>query len=152
MISNEPAAGDASAERAALAADLRVVLGQLRRRMRSSEAVGDLTPSQVAVVARLDRDGPATLSSLARSEGMRSQSMGAIIAVLEGAGLVAGSPDPSDGRQTILSLSDHARHVIDTGRAARQDWLYRAIQSNLTDAEQGELARGVALLSRLLDS
>jgi len=83
---------------------------------------------------------------------MRSQSMGAIVAVLEAAGLVSGAPDPSDGRQTILSLTDRARQVIDAGRAARQDWLYRAIQSNLNDAEEAELARGVALLTRLLDA
>jgi DNA-binding MarR family transcriptional regulator len=136
----------------AMAADLRVVLGQLRRRMRGGEGIGDFTPSQVAVVARLDRNGPATLSALARAEGMRPQSMRAIVAVLEAASFISGAPDPSDGRQTILTLTPHAREVIDAGRAARQDWLYRAIDANLTIVEQSELERGIALLARLLDS
>jgi DNA-binding MarR family transcriptional regulator len=135
-----------------MAADLRVVLGQLRRRMRGGEGIGDFTPSQVAVVARLDREGPSTLSALARAEGMRPQSMRAIVSVLEAAALVSGTPDPSDGRQTILSLTPRAREVIDAGRAARADWLLRAIEANLTPAEQAELARGVVLLVRLLDN
>jgi DNA-binding MarR family transcriptional regulator len=134
-----------------MAADLRLILGQLRRRMRGGEGIGDFTPSQVAVVARLDRGGPATLSALARAEGMRPQSMRTIVAALEGGGLISGAPDPSDGRQTILSLTVRARELIDTGRAARQDWLYRAIEANLSAAEQVDLARGVVLLARLLE-
>ena len=135
----------------AMAADLRVVLGQLRRRMRGGEGIGDFTPSQVAVVARLDREGPSTLSALARAEGMRPQSMRAIVAVLEAAALIAGAPDPNDGRQIILSLTPHAREVIDAGRAARQDWLLRSIEAHLTTPEQAELARAIVLLARLLE-
>jgi DNA-binding MarR family transcriptional regulator len=36
---------------------------------------------------------------------MRPQSMGSAVALLEAAGFVSGAPDPSDGRQTILSLT-----------------------------------------------
>ncbi len=89
----------------ALAGDLRVVIGQLRRRLREQSGFGDLSWSQTSVLSRLDREGPGTVTSLARAEGMRPQSMGATVSALEAAGLVSGSPDPKDGRQTILSLT-----------------------------------------------
>jgi len=84
-----------------LAQDLRALLGKLKRRLREQAGVGDLTPSQVSVLLRLEKDGPATASSLARAEGMRPQSIAPVIAALEGAGLVSGAADPTDGRQTL---------------------------------------------------
>ena len=134
-----------------LAQDLRALLGKLKRRLREQAHVGDLTPSQVSVLLRLEKDGPATASSLARAEGMRPQSMAAVIAALEGAGLVSGAPDPTDGRQTLLSLTDACRKWSRKGRAARQDWLTRTIQARLSSPEQDELAAAVELLKRLVD-
>jgi DNA-binding MarR family transcriptional regulator len=137
---------------AALAADLRVVMGKLKRRLREQAHLGDLTESQISTLSRLGREGPVTVTALARAEGMRPQSMGAIVAALEAAGLVAGAPDPNDGRQTLLSLTDACRERIAAGRAARQDWLLRAIQNNLAPAEQDRLASAVKLLARLVDT
>lgn len=136
---------------AALAAEIRVVAAQLRRRLREQSSLGDLTESQIAVLRRLDSEGPATVSALARAEGMRPQSMGANIAALETAGLVSGSPDPSDGRQTIWSLSAACRERVKAGRMAKEDWLYRILQAKLAPAEQDELARAVELLKRLVE-
>ncbi len=120
------------ARASALAAELHARSGKLKRRLRALASAGDLTPSQTAVLMHLDRDGPTTVTALARSEGVRSQSMGPTIAVLEAAGMVSGSPDPADGRQTILSLTPACRELIRSGRAARHDWLFRAIQTELT--------------------
>jgi len=135
----------------ALAGDLRAVAGKLKRRLREQASPGDLTPSQASVLLRLEKDGPATASYLARAEGMRPQSMGSVVAPLEAAGLVGGAPDPSDGRQTILSLTDTCREWLREGRAARQDWLFRTIEARLSPEEQDELARAVALVARLVD-
>ena len=134
-----------------MAGELRALAGKLKRRLREQADAGDLPPSQVSVLLRLEKDGPATASSLARTEGMRPQSMGPIIAALESAGLVRGSPDPADGRQTILSLTEACRNWIDEGRAARQDWLSRTIAARLSSAEQQQLASAIALLRRLVD-
>src|ERR1700734_2000509 len=90
---------------ATLAAELRAAIGKLSRRLREQAHLNDLTWSQISVLYRLERDGPATVTTLARAEGMRQQSMGANISALEVAGLVIGRPDPDDGRQTILSLT-----------------------------------------------
>ena len=129
-----------------------MVTGQLRRRLREQAHLGDFTPSQVAVLARLERGGPATVAVLARAEGVRPQSMGATVSTLVAAGLVGGTPDPNDGRQTILSLTPAAREAVEAGRTAREDWLFRAISTQLASAEQAELAHAVELLKRLLEA
>ncbi|MHB1550490.1 MAG: MarR family winged helix-turn-helix transcriptional regulator [Vulcanimicrobiaceae bacterium] len=135
----------------ALSQDLRVLFGKLKRRLREPGPLGDLTPSQISVLLYLEKDGPATAATLARAEGMRHQSIRPVIAALEDAGLVSGAPDPSDGRQTLLSLTDSCREWVHEGRSARQDWLTRAIQARLSLREQDELAASVELLKRLVD-
>jgi DNA-binding MarR family transcriptional regulator len=103
------------------------------------------------VLLRLEKDGPATTSSLARAEGIRPQSMAPIVAALDGAGLVIGAPDPADGRQTLLSLTDDCRELLRELRAARQDWLTRTIQARLSPQQQGEVAKAVELLKLLVE-
>lgn len=136
---------------AALAQELVAVVGKLKRRLRDQAQVGDLTPSQASTLMRLEKEGPATASSLARAEGMRPQSMGAVIAALEAAGMVRGAPDPTDGRRTILSLTEACRKRLQEGRAARRDWLTAAIQARLSPQEQDEVAAAAALLKRLVE-
>ena len=55
-----------------MAQDLRALLGKLKRRLRDQAHVGDLTPSQVSVLLRLEKDGAATASTLARAEGLEA--------------------------------------------------------------------------------
>ena len=141
-----------SGKASALASELRILINQLRHRLREQSHLGDYTWSQTSVVIRLERDGPATVSALARAEGVRQQSMGATISILEAAGLVKGSPDPADGRQTILSLTDACREMIQANRAAKEDWLFHAIQTKLSPAEQERLATDLELLKRIADS
>jgi len=148
---NEQQADPETAPVSALAADLRVLIGRLKRRLRDQPNRGDLTWSQVSALSHLARGGPATVTTLARAEGVRPQSMGATVAVLEAAGLVTGTPDPTDGRQTILSVTDGFRDWIQAGRAAREDWLFRAIRTNLAPEEYGALASAIELLNRLVD-
>ena len=152
MTPEKPPDDPHAARASALAADLRALLSRLKRRLREQAGAGDLTSTQVSVLGRLDRDGPATVTALAKAEGMRPQSMGANVSALEAAGLVSGTPDPNDGRQTILSLTPACIEWIKEGRTARQDWLFRAIQAKLGPEEQEELARAIDLLNRLADT
>ncbi len=148
---DDPSDESHAARASALAAELRALVAKLKRRLREQANVGDLTPSQVSVLLRLEKDGQATTSSLARAEGMRPQSMATVIAGLESAGLVGGAPDPADGRQILLSLTDACRKWVQEGRAARQDWLSRTIAARLNPQEQDDLTAAVELLARLID-
>ena len=55
-----------SARAGALAEDLRSLVGKLKRRLREQAGPEDLTPSQVSILLRLEKDGPTTVSNLAR--------------------------------------------------------------------------------------
>ncbi|HEX3679263.1 MAG TPA: MarR family transcriptional regulator [Galbitalea sp.] len=132
------------------ATELRVLIAKLRRRLAEQASPGDFTPAQASVLSRLLADGPATLTVLAKAEGMRPQSMSAIISVLQADGVIVGQPDPADGRQTILSLSDSARETVEAARVIKNDWLFRSMKAKLTAAEQRQLANGIELLQRLI--
>src|SRR5271163_3264979 len=106
---------------AVLAGELRVVIGKLVRRAREQAHAGDFTNAQKSVLLRLERDGPATVSMLARAEGVRPQSMRITVAALEATGAVSGKPDPEDGRQTFVSLTPSFLKIVKTGRAAKED-------------------------------
>lgn len=147
---SEPTGGRPPSPAVALALELRAFNGKLKRKLRDQADVGDLTPSQTAVLLHLESDGSATTSALARNAGMRPQSMGALVAALEAAGHVVGAPDPADGRQTLLSLTDACRCWLAEGRAARQDWLSRTIEARLSPDEQDQLAAALPLLGRLV--
>jgi DNA-binding MarR family transcriptional regulator len=133
------------------ASELRVLLGQLRRRLREQAGQGDLTASQISVLGRIERGGPTTVTALAQAEGVRSQSMGATVATLQTAGFIAGTPHPTDGRQTLLSLTPACRAWIKKHRAQREDWLIHTMQAKLSVAEQKKVADAVGLLKRLVE-
>ena len=111
---------------------LRTTLGHLKRKLRQHGGRHDLTSSQIAVVLRLEKEGPATVSSLARAEGMRPQSMSAVIAPLEEMGFVAGAADPNDGRKTLMSLTKACKKRSRTGvPLVRTGWRKRSSRNSL---------------------
>ncbi len=132
-----------------LATQIRSTLSRLKRRLREQGGRGDLTPSQAAVVLRLEKDGAATVSALARVEAMRPQSMSSIVTSLQDAGLLLTSADPNDGRQTLISLSKKCQKLLRDTHAARQDWLTTAILQKLSTPEQHRLSAALNLLDRL---
>ena len=136
---------------AALAEHLRGTIGRLNRRLREQGNFGDFTLSQSKVLMQLERSGPLTVTALAEREGMRPQSMSSLVSALKSAGMVEGAPDPDDGRQIVLSLTDKCRRTVAAARAAKADWLFRTLQHKLTRAEQQKLSGAIALLDRLLE-
>jgi DNA-binding MarR family transcriptional regulator len=136
----------------ALAVEMRVVLGKLARRLRKQGHTDQLTSAQTSVLIQLEQLGCATVTALAHAEGVRPQSMGATVASLEALGLVAGAPDPADGRQTLWTLTPACYELVRASRAAREDWLDRALRERLDEREQARLAAAMPLLRRLLDA
>jgi DNA-binding MarR family transcriptional regulator len=149
-MSNRPSRSQ-SDHASALALELRTLIGKLKRKLRDQAGHEDFTSSQVSVLLRLEKDGPATVSNLARAEAMRPQSMSAAVAPLEASGLVTGSSDPNDGRQTLLSLTQKCRDLIQKRRAAKQDWLTKTILAKLTAQEQEQLRAALEILARLVE-
>lgn len=136
----------------ALAVEMRVVLGKLARRLRKQGRTDQLTSAQTSVLIQLEREGSLTVTALAHAEGVRPQSMGATVASLEALGLVDGVPDPADGRQTLWMLTPACLELVSASRAAREDWLDRALREQLDAREQAQLAAAMPLLRRLLEA
>jgi DNA-binding MarR family transcriptional regulator len=128
------------------ASELRLVLGQLVRRLRVENS---FPTSQVAVLARLDREGPQTASDLAAAERVRPQSMAQTVAELQAAGFVARRPHPLDRRRILIELTGEGAAALADDRRRREGWLARTIETELSPEEQETLARVVPLIRRL---
>jgi DNA-binding MarR family transcriptional regulator len=134
---------------ALVASDLRVVLGQLVRRLRAEHR---FPLSHGSVLGRLDREGPRSVSELAVAERVRPQSMAQTVGDLEADGLVERRPDPADGRRATVSLTRQGRATLEADRRQREGWLAEAIEGDLTPDEQAVLRAAVDLLRRLAES
>jgi DNA-binding MarR family transcriptional regulator len=132
-----------------VASDLRVVLGQLIRRLRAEDR---FPLAQATVLGRLDRCGPKSVSDLAMAERVRPQSMAQTVADLETDGFVTRRPDPDDRRRALVELTDEGLRRLQADRAARDGWLARAISDKLSPADQDTLESAVELLRQLAES
>jgi DNA-binding MarR family transcriptional regulator len=129
--------------------DFARTIGRLARRLRAAAAQHELSLTESAVLARLDRDGPATTAELARAEGMRPQSMSVAIAALEERGLIERRPHPSDGRQVSITLTEQGAAVRSSTKDLKRAWLAQATAS-LQEEERRILSRAGHILERLL--
>jgi DNA-binding MarR family transcriptional regulator len=129
-------------------ADLAFAIGSIARRVRTEGNRHELSLTQRAVMGRLARGGPATISDLARAEGMKPQSMGATVAALEEHAMVKRQPHPTDGRQTNIVLTEKGLEVWQQNRAEKISWLAQEI-AKLTEAEQEQLFRAGEIFKRI---
>ncbi|HEY2055135.1 MAG TPA: MarR family transcriptional regulator [Solirubrobacterales bacterium] len=136
------------ADLAPLAADLRIVIGQLIRRLRT-ENIFPL--NQAAVLGRLDRSGPQSVADLAAAERVRPQSMAQTVGDLEADALVERKPDPDDRRRALVKMTAAGRSRIEADRAAREGWLVKALEE-LPGSDRETIERSVEILRRLADA
>jgi DNA-binding MarR family transcriptional regulator len=132
-----------------LAHELRETLGRLIRRLRAEPGV---PVGRLAVLGRLDRCGPASISELAAAERMRPQSMAQIVHDLETAGLVSRRPDPADGRRAFIELTAEGLDQLQATRTTRETWLTGALERELDASEREQIQEVLALLNRLADA
>ena len=131
-------------------ADIRGVVGRLRRRLRELATDDGLGPSQMAVFNRLAKEGDSSASVLAAAEGVRPQSMATILAALDALGLIERRPDPEDGRRQLIALSPAGRERAVGDRQARAEWLARRLHDDFTEQERQTLIAAAALLERVV--
>ena len=131
--------------------ELSLAIGQLARRLRAEVNPGELSWSQNAVLARLERAGAMTTADLARAESVKPQSMGATLADLEQEGLVQRRPHPTDGRQVLFALTAEGVEARRKRSLAKREWLLAAM-AKLDPAEQQTLIAAIALIKRLGDA
>src|ERR1700747_2975173 len=100
---------------AGLASALRISVSRLARRLRAerlARGVGlELSDTQLAALAALERHEAMTPGELAEHEKVQPPSMTRVIAVLEERGLVRRAPHATDRRQVILTVTAGRREL-----------------------------------------
>jgi DNA-binding MarR family transcriptional regulator len=131
------------------AAALQLSIGLFKRRVRETARGGELSAPEMSVLSRLDRHGPGTTAALARWEQITPQAMGATVAALEARGFIARTPDPQDGRRSILSITTAGERVLRAGRNALADQMAAALARGFTVGEVEQLRVAAPLIERL---
>jgi DNA-binding MarR family transcriptional regulator len=132
-----------------LAIRLRHVIARTARRLRQ-EAGEELSPSQAAALATIDRHGPLTPSELAVRERIQRPTATRLIARLEETGFVDRTPDPVDRRSCVVSLTPAGRELVGRVRLRKDAYLSRRLR-DLDADERATLDRAAAILERVLE-
>ncbi|MEU3336250.1 MarR family winged helix-turn-helix transcriptional regulator [Streptomyces sp. NPDC002144] len=133
------------------AARIRRGVIRLNRRLRQERGDGSLSPNQLSVLGHLHRRGPSTPGEVAAAERQRPQSLTRVFAELETEGLILRAPDPTDRRQSVLSLTEAGRLAVEDDMAQRDAWLSRAL-GTLGETERGVLALAAEVMERLANA
>jgi DNA-binding MarR family transcriptional regulator len=120
----------------------------MARRLRQ-EAGAELSPSQTAALATIERHGPLTPSELADRERVQRPTVTRVLARLELAGLVQRAADPQDRRSSLVSISGDGRALLQAARARKDAYLSRRIDA-LETSDREALERAAAILERML--
>ena len=138
-----------TSSQADLAVRLRLAIARTARRLRQ-QAGEELSPSQAAALATIDRHGPLTPSELATRERIKRPTATRVIARLEESGLVDRTRDPEDGRSSLVAIAPAGRALLDRVRTRKDAYLSRRLRE-LTPDERATLDRAAAILERLLE-
>jgi DNA-binding MarR family transcriptional regulator len=136
-----------------LATSLRISVSRLARRLRVERAAAglgqpDLSETQLAALATLERHGAMTPGELAEHEKVQPPSMTRVISVLVDLQLVRREPHPSDRRQVVLTATDTGRDLVVKARRRREAWLAQRLRE-LSPAERAALREAAPILEKL---
>src|SRR3954453_17793700 len=135
------------------AAQLRLGIVRTARRLRqeaAAEASG-LTPTSTSALATVERHGPLTPSELAELERVRRPTVTRTLGCLEREGLVERTPDPADGRSSLVSVNGAGRERLRRLRGRKNAYLAKRMR-DLPTADVEVLERAAEILEGMLES
>ena len=131
-----------------LAADLRLVIGRLARRLRQL-ADSDVTASSLSALWSVEQLGPVTLGDLAAAERVQPPTITRIVSRLEESGLVSREIDPSDRRVARVRLTAFGRRFLERTRSRKTAYLAKALRS-VEPEDRAVVERAVEVLAGML--
>ena len=132
------------------AARLRLAITRTARRLRK-EAAGELSPTSAATLATVEGHGPLPPSEVAEIERIRRPSATRSLRCLEDAGLVRRTPDPADGRSSLVSVTAAGRERLRRLRGRKNAYLARRMR-DLPPTDVEALERAAEILERIQES
>ncbi|MDP3892106.1 MarR family winged helix-turn-helix transcriptional regulator [Nocardioides sp.] len=134
---------------AGLASQLRVSVARLSRRLRNErDPDSTISVSGLSVLGVLFREGESTVGRLAEHERVRPPSMTRTVSCLVEDGYVVRRPHDTDGRQTVLTLSEKGEETVRVERRRRDAWLAVRLRE-LSPEERDVLRRAAPILEAL---
>jgi DNA-binding MarR family transcriptional regulator len=131
------------------ASHLRLVINRAARRMRQ-EAGSELRAPRASALTSVELHGPLTPSELAEVERIKRPSATRILRGLEEEGLVERTPDPNDGRSSLISITADGRERLRRLRQRKNAYLAKRMR-DLDPPEIDTLDRAAEILERLLE-
>jgi DNA-binding MarR family transcriptional regulator len=131
-----------------LASRLRLAVVRLNRRLRGQRTGRTVTLSQLSALSCLKKCGAMTPGELAAKEFVQPPSMTRVIVALEELGYVSRRPHPTDGRQSIVELTEAGLAYVLADISAREAWLDKRL-AELTDAERNTLNEAAEIIDRM---
>jgi DNA-binding MarR family transcriptional regulator len=133
---------------AQFAAELRLVLSRLNRKLRVRAASG-LTPSQSSIIATLAAAGPLHLGELARREAVTAPSASRAVDGLVELKLVQRMADPDDARRRAVALTQRGHAAAANGDDAATRLLAEALHRR-TVSQSRALQEALPVLQALV--
>ena len=123
---------------------LRDVVLAVRRRAAGSAQ----DKSVVTLLAHLMRVGPLRAGDLAERACLDPSTVSRHLRALEGDGYLVRTPDPEDGRATLLQVTPAGVQIVEDARSERLDMLSEAV----ADWSEADVATLTRLTRRLAES
>jgi DNA-binding MarR family transcriptional regulator len=137
---------------AGLASQLRVSVMRLARRLRNERNPDNpLGVGSISVLGLLLRHGESTVGQLAAHERVQPPSMTRTVSWLVEEGYAVRRPSETDGRSTLVEISDRGRDILLADRRRRDAWLAKQLK-DLSPEERELLREVVPLIEKLATS
>ena len=134
------------------ASRLRLAIVRTARRLRQEAAAEatDLTPTSTAALATIERHGPLMPSELAEIERVKRPTVTRTLGCLDRAELIERTPDPADGRSSLVSINSAGRERLRRLRGRKNAYLARRMR-DLPTSDVATLERAAEILERILE-
>ena len=133
-------------------ARLRMAIGHLSRRLRSTAAARDagLTPTAISILLSVVRMGPIRLAQLADSEGVNPTMLSRVVATMVQDGLLERSHDEGDRRAAWVEATAAGRKLADRMRRERTGAVNLALEA-LSEADRRRIEKALPALEALAE-
>lgn len=131
-----------------LASRLHLSTTRLARILRQ-QSPAELTPTQLAALATVQRDGPLPIGTLASIEQVAAPTATKVVEKLHQSGLISRQPDPDDRRVSIVAITSGGADLLRELRARKTQWLAARIDE-LSDDERRVLTEAVEVLEAMM--
>jgi DNA-binding MarR family transcriptional regulator len=113
------------------------------------QATAQVSTSTITTLDTLLAEGPLRVSQLAEREAISQPGMTTLIDRLEAAGQAERIPDPSDGRATLVRITEVGRKVLAARQADRTAALVAELE-RLDETDRAALIAALPAVQRLI--